>query len=252
MKNWKHIAAKSTLGLLLTGALVSAYLLGSSKRRQVCCNKLEITIVDSIHTPFVSAENIRHYLSTDYGKTIGVPINDLDLYKLEKALDSKDPILKSDAFVTSKGTLNIVVVQRKPIIEFKTPNNGFYCDKDGFQLPLKPDSKVDAMLIEGDIPQESQWMENTIKLVNHINSSIWKDKISRINCNEKGELVLFPKSGREQFIFGHPEDIERKFENMQVYYERIVADKGEGAYNVVDLRFKKQIICKDTEQKKKK
>ena len=39
---------------------------------------------------------------------------------------------------------------------------------------------------------------------------------------------------------------------MRIYYERITADKGDDRYNVVDLRFKGQIVCKDTEEENKK
>ena len=266
MKNWKHIAATSALGLLLTGVLVSSYILGASKRSQVCCNQVEITIVDSLKTPFVKAESVRQYLSNDYGKIIGTPIDSIDLYKIEKVLASKSAILRSDAFITSKGKLSIRVIQRKPVIEFKTPTYGFYCDEEGYLLPLQPNFSIEALIIEGHIPldmadckkgkpeneEDGKWLDSIVRLVNYMNNSIWKNRIAQINSDNNGELTLIAREGNETFIFGHPEDIEGKFEKMKIYYERIVADKGEDAYNVVDLRFKQQIVCKNTEQKKKK
>jgi cell division protein FtsQ len=54
----------------------------------------------------------------------------------------------------------------------------------------------------------------------------------------------------ESFLFGHPKDLEKKFEKMQIYHERITADKGDDRYDVVDLRFKDQIVCRNTKQKK--
>ena len=266
MKNWKNIAAKSALGLLLTGVLVCSYILGSSKRSQVSCNQIDITILDSLKTPFVKSESVKQYLSNDYGKIIGMPIDSIDLYRIEKVLASKSAILRSDAYITSKGTLSVVVTQRKPVIEFQTTAYGFYCDEEGFLLPLQPNFSIEALIIDGHIPldmadckkgrpeneEDSRWLDNIVNLVNHMNSSIWKDKISQITSDHNGELTLISKIGNESFIFGHPEDIAEKFEKMKIYYERIVADKGEEAYNVVDLRFEKQIICKNTEQKKKK
>jgi hypothetical protein len=46
------------------------------------------------------------------------------------------------------------------------------------------------------------------------------------------------------------DEIDTKFEKMQIYYQRITADKGDDAYNIVDLRFEGQIVCKDTEKEK--
>lgn len=264
--NWKHIVLKSILGLLLTGVLVGAYLLGSSKRSKVLCSKVEITIKDSLKTPFVTTESIKQYLKNDYGQIIGVHADSLDLYRIESILNEKSAILKSEACVTGKGTVEILITQRKPMIRFQTPAYGFYCDNEGVLLPLQPNFRTDVMIIDGQIPldltdcekgrpedpQDIQWLNNILSLATHIEGSIWKDRLAQIHCDETGDLIIVPKDGNEKFLFGHPQDIERKFEKMRIYYERILAEKGEDAYNVVDLRYKKQIVCKNTEKKKKK
>lgn len=256
-----------SLGLLLTGVLLGAYLLGDHKRGQTVCDKIEITIIDSLKTPFVTTESIREYLAADYGKIIGMPIDSIDLYKIESILNNKGAILDSDAYLTNKGILSISITQRKPAIRFQTSSYGFYCDINGYLLPLQPNFSTDVLIIDGNIPLDMEdcrngrpespenelWLDKILKMAKYINGSkIWRDRIAQINCNDSGELTIVPKEGKEIFLFGHPEDIDSKFDKMQMYYERILAEKGEDAYNVVDLRFKKQIVCKQSEQKKKK
>lgn len=263
--NWKQIVLKTTLGLLLTAVLAGAYALGSSKRSKVLCSKVEITVKDSLKTPFVTTESIRQYLKNDFGQIIGTSVDSLDLSGIESVLNEKSAILKSEACVTSKGTVEILITQRTPMIRFQTPSYGFYCDKDGVLLPLQKNFRTDVMIIDGHIPlapedcekgrpddpQDAKWLDDILKLAHHIEHSIWKDRIAQIHCNQDGELIIVPKDGNEKFIFGHPEEIESKFDKMKIYYERILAEKGEGAYNSVDLRYKKQIVCKNTEKKKK-
>ena len=92
-----------------------------------------------------------------------------------------------------------------------------------------------------------------MQIAGHINgNAVWKEKIYSIGCEPSGELIIVPKEGRVRFLFGHPADIEEKFEKVRLYYERITADKGDDAYDIVDLRFRDQIVCKDTEMKIKK
>ena len=264
--NWKHIALKSTMGLLLAAVLVCAYILGSGKRGEAVCTKVEITILDSLKTPFVTTESIRQYLKEDFGKIIGVKVDSLDLSRIESVLNSKSAILKSEASVTNQGTVGIVITQRTPMIRFQTPTYGLYCDKEGVLLPLQEDFRTDVMIIDGNIPlsredctngrpkdpKKAKWIDDILKFSIHIESSIWKDRIAQIHCDKDRELTIIPKEGNEKFLFGHPDDIEGKFKKMQIYYERILAEKGNEAYNVVDLRFKKQIVCKNTEKKKNK
>lgn len=263
--DWKHIVLKTTLGLLLTAVLMGAYALGSSKRSKVLCSKVDITVKDSIRTPFVTTESIKQYIKDDFGQIIGTPVDSLNLSRIESVLNEKGAILKSEACVTREGTVQIIITQRTPMIRFQTPSYGFYCDNDGVLLPLQKNFRTDVMIIDGHIPldpqdcekgrpddpQDIKWLDDILKLADHVEHSIWKDRIAQIHCNQDGELIIVPKDGNEKFIFGHPEDIERKFDKMKIYYERILAEKGEGAYDSVDLRYKKQIVCKNTEKKKK-
>lgn len=266
-KNWKNIAKKTALGLLLAVVLIGAYILGSGQRSQTRCAWVDIRIEDSLQTPFVTSKKVKQYLAQEYGRLVGTPMDSIDLSKIENILNSKASIINSNAYKTSTGSLTIMITQRKPVVKFDAGDYGFYCDSEGYLLPLEPDFSGETLVVDGNIPldtadcrrgapvdpEDCRWLEEIVAMAGHINGSdIWKKRIAQITCNASGELTILPKAGREVFLFGRPEDIGQKFEKMQMYYERIVADKGENAYNVVDLRYEKQIICKDTEQKKKK
>lgn len=265
--NWKNILKKISIGLLLTGVLVGAFLLGTNKRSNTRCVDIKVTIEDSIYTRFVTSEAVREYLDADYNGLKGMPIDSIDLHRIEQTLNSKSPILSSTAYITNKGILNISVVQREPAVILQGPDYGFYSTADGYLLPLQPNFSAEVMQIEGHIPidttdcrlgkpqdpQDGEWLDQILKMTDFIRTSkVWKSRIGSITCEPSGELVIKPKDGREQFLFGHPKDIETKFEKMRIYYERITADKGDDRYNVVDLRFKGQIVCKDTEVENKK
>jgi len=265
--NWKQILKKTLMGLLITGVLAGAFLLGFERRRETRCVQINVTIQDSTNTHFVTADAVQAYLAADYKGLMGMPGDSIDLYKIESILNSKSPILESQAYITGKGILNISITQRKPLVEFQCKEYGMYSTADGFLLPLHPDFTDEVIIIDGHIPltmedcragrpekpESLKWLEDIIKVAAHIDGSrMWKGKIVQITCEQSGELVLKPAAGKETFLFGHPNDIERKFEKMQVYYERITADKGDDKYDVVDLRFRNQIVCKDTATAKKK
>lgn len=266
-KNRKHMIWNSIIGLLLAGVLTASYILGSDKRKGILCNKIDITVEDSLTTPYLQSETIRQYLSEDYGKLIGLQMDAIDLRKIESILNAKGGILKSEAYVTNDGSLSITVRQRKPIIRFQTDSYGFYCDRYGFLLPLRENFSCQALLIEGSIPidltdcckgrptdsADSLWLEDILKVAELINSNpIWKDKIAQIHHNESGELSIKPKDGQEIFLLGDMTDIQEKFEKMQIYYEMISPVREEGIYDVVDLRYTKQIVCRNKEQENKK
>ena len=71
-------------------------------------------------------QDILEYLDKGYGKTEGIPVNDLDLKEIEAVLDSQSAVLKSEAYCTKDGVLHIDVTQRKPLMRFQKGTKGFY------------------------------------------------------------------------------------------------------------------------------
>jgi len=69
------------------------------------------------------------------------------------------------------------------------------------------------------------------------------DNFNRITVSDEGDIVLFPTSGNESFIFGQPENIEDKFSRIHKYYSHIKAAKGD-IYGTVNVKYKGQIICR--------
>ena len=92
-KNWKNIAKKASLGLLLAVVLIGAYLLGSNNRSQTRCAWVVINVEDSLKTPFVTSKKVKQYLSQDYGKLIGVPIDSIDVFKIENILKDRKSVV---------------------------------------------------------------------------------------------------------------------------------------------------------------
>lgn len=262
--SWKRTVFNICFGVFLTVVLAGALILGRNDRKEIRCLKVQITIEDSASVRFVTGKAVRGYLQTDYKGLVGMPLDSIDLHRVEDILDSKSAILSSEAYVTRDGVLNVRITQREPLVRFQAADYGFYADADGYLFPLQESFTSNIHIVDGKIPLDTadcrngrpadagkrKWLDNVVELVKYLNGSpVWKDRIVQIACRENGELVMVPESGRERFIFGDPDLIEDKFEKMELYYKRIAVGKEDVDYDHVDLRFSGQIVCKETERK---
>ena len=244
---------------LLAGIASLSVWAGKQSRKAIKCTGLQVLIKDSLENDFVSAEDIRRYLDREYGAYMGQPIDSIDLNKIEKIIDGRSAVRKSEAYVSKDGMLNISVTQRKPAVRFQKGDSGFYADSEGCIFPLQSTYASHVQIIDGDIPldmksghkgrienpEQRKWFESVMKIVNHIEQSrIWKDRIVQIHVTKGGELILVPREGNERFIFGQPEDIAGRFAKMEKYYTSIVPNKGKGHYRTVDLKYRGQIVCR--------
>lgn len=252
--------------VLGTGAIAAILLclavsagISRSTRSGILCSGISVTIRDSAENRFVSEEDIKEYIAKEYGKTGEAPVKDLDLKKIESILDSRSAVLKSEAYCTKDGMLNISVTQRKPIMRFQKKGSGFYADADGYIFPMKEGRASYVIVIDGNIPldlgnagkgkatsgEERIWLDRITGLVTYMDRHrVWGEDIVQIHVQDNGDLIMIPREGREKFIFGKPVSVEEKFALMERYYTSIVPAMGKDRYSSVDVRYKGQIICR--------
>lgn len=257
-KTVRHII-NGVSGALLAACLVVAYMSGVSCRAPLKCTGLNVVIADSSMNRFVSKADVKKFLDKEYGEYVGMLLDSIDLAKVEKIIDGRSAVNKSEAYTTRDGMLNVKVTQRTPIVRFQKSDGGFYADAEGFLFPLQSSYASRVQVIDGDIPlkansgykgeitdeKERAWLGKVIDLVNYMeNSRTWKDKIVQITVCDGGELIMVPREGTERFHFGQPDEIQEKFRKMEKYYTAIVPAKGEKEYSVVNLEYDGQIVCR--------
>ena len=258
-KSFKYILT-GFCGLALAAVIVAACVAGTRSRQHVRCTGLEVAVLDSMQNSFVSKADIKGYIDKEYGRYVGTVIDSIDLVRIEEIIDGRSAVMKSQAYVTRDGILHVEVTQRKPVVRFQKKDGGFYADAEGYIFPLQKSYASHVQVIDGNIPlaagsgfkgaiddpKEKAWFESMMKVVNYIEGSkVWRDKIVQISVDSGKDLILIPREGKEQFLFGQPTDIEDKFRKMEKYYTHIVPAKGEGHYKYVNLKFKGQIVCKE-------
>lgn len=257
-KTVRHII-NGVSGALLAACLVVAYMSGVSCRAPLKCTGLNVVIADSSMNRFVSKADVKKFLDKEYGEYVGMLLDSIDLAKVEKIIDGRSAVNKSEAYTTRDGMLNVKVTQRTPVVRFQKSDGGFYADAEGFLFPLQSSYASRVQVIDGNIPlkansgykgeitdeKERAWLGKVIDLVNYMeNSRTWKDKIVQITVCDGGELIMVPREGTERFHFGQPDEIQEKFRKMEKYYTAVVPAKGEKEYSVVNLEYDGQIVCR--------
>ena len=183
------------VGALIIGTMGVAVLMGRQSRKPLVCKGLEVVVLDSLENDFVSRKDVKIFLEKEYGSYLGRQLDSIDLHKVEKIIDGRSAVLKSEAFVTKDGILHIEVTQRKPVVRFQKADGGFYADQDGYIFPLQSSYASYVQIIDGEIPintksgykgeiedpAQKEWFDKVMQLVNFIESSSWKDKIVQIH-----------------------------------------------------------------------
>ncbi len=254
MKNKVRILVSATAIVAFTILFLIICKANEKQRNLLTCSGLEVEFTDSYN--FVTEDDIKEWISAFYGNYIGQRLDSVGLAGIEKLLDSKSAVLKSEAYTTPDGVLNIKLSQREPVLRFQKADTGFYIDERGYIFPLQENYSARVPIIDGHIPifyaegykgeprdeKEAEWLSSVLRMVNYMKScKIWSNNIVQISVNENMDLILVPREGNEKFIFGGPDDFEDKFSRIEKYYQYIQPDK---EYTSVCVKYDNQIICK--------
>lgn len=228
------------------------------RRTRTCQGKgsLDVTIADSLERQFVRKADVARWLEKEYRAYAGLPLDSVDLNRIEKLVGAHSVVRDAQAWLTDDGVLHVELSQRQPVVRFDDGTNGYYADATGFVFPLQSQGSADVPVVNGHIPMkiprgfkgtpadaaEKAWLDKMIGLINTITGTVWEHNIVKITVNTKGDLVLTPREGQEQFIFGEPVRVQEKLRLMKAYYESVVPARP--GYRTVDLRYRGQLVCR--------
>lgn len=252
----RYVIAASVATVFAAGM---CFLLHESReqRSMIDCGKLSVNFLDSLR--FVSEQDIRDYIAESYGNFNGQKLDSVDLAEIEEILESKSAVMNTEAWITDDGVLHIDITQRAPVLRFQNGEKGFYVDDRGFILPLHHSYTAPVPLVSGNIPiniedgykgeaasqEERQWISGMLGLNSFITGSkIWKERISGIEIVDNGDIVLTIDGREESFIFGDSGELREKFSKIGKYFDYILPHKGDGYYNIVNVKYNKQIVCR--------
>lgn len=232
-----------------TGTLVK------ESRAESLCTGLSAVVKDSLENKIISSGEICDIVRKS-GFVRGKCIDSIDLFSIEKMLDARGEILKSEVYSADNGVLYIEVSQRKPVMRFESGQASFYSDDKGYLFPIY--NHVQVPVVTGAVPisyeagskghagtpGEEEWLEGMTRLAAYIESNeFWHNQIEQIDI-ENGDIVFYMRQGEQKVIFGNTSDIDVKFRKLATFYKSVVPEVGWDRYKTVNLKYKNQIICK--------
>ncbi|MBR1632564.1 MAG: hypothetical protein IJ686_02295 [Bacteroidales bacterium] len=259
MKKYLKYLVCTAITLVLITLLALAYGSASKSRYLVDVpdNGIEVSFRDDYR--FVSSDDIKGYINKYYGSVYGYRTDSLNLAGMERMLDRQSAVLKSQVWSTADGIVHVSVSQRKPVMRFQRPGGSFYIDDRACIFPLQKGHSALVPVVDGDIPvnvpagykgpapdaKSAAWLTEMLELAAFMKrSGIWEENIAQITVDGEGNLTMIPRSGRERFFFGKPDDPAGKFARMSDYYRYILPEKGEGYYRSVNVKYDGQVICR--------
>lgn len=205
----------------------------------------------------ITPQEIEKIVRKGMGKSaFGLKIADVNPTDLEALLMQEPMVNNVKVFFDAKNKLRIKIKQREPLVRVMDKYGvSYYLDYEGKKFPVSKHFTARVPIITGDIEvyeEDFLYLKNfNLKHVFLLARDLSQDKFYRALAEQfviksDGTIIIVPKWGDEEIVFGSYGNVEEKLENLMVYYKQIQPAQGWKKYKSINLSYKGQIICVNT------
>jgi len=258
---------KRLFSILFWLALIAYYFLAlgfvSDRRHEQVCTSLNVNVVDSTRSRFVTAKDIFQMVDNRSQKITGIRFDSINIPAIEQRLANLTPIRRANIYKTINGTVHIDVMQRTPVLRvINRYGESYYLDEQGELLQhsgrycahvlvangyinLRPEQKNYNVFTTEAVSEKRNIMRELYALANYINSDkFWKAQIQQIYVNEDGDFELIPLVGAHVIVFGAFDKPDMKFSKLELFYRNGLSVMGWNTYDVINLKYEGQIVSR--------
>lgn len=226
-------------------------------RQQGLVQKLKVDIIENPDSlEFIREEDVRDILFEDFGNYLeGQAVGRINVSQVEDSLSANDFIESADVYVDAKNQVHVSIKQKEPLVRvIDVSGETYYLDKKGERFPTTLRFAARVLTITGDLGVfvenfreiDNNRLRKAFALAEYIHKNVFLDaQIEQLHIEPSGEAILVPKLGNHNIYFGQPdEDIQNKFERLEVFYKEGLSREGWDKYQKISLAFKGQVVAK--------
>ncbi|WP_029282992.1 hypothetical protein [Pedobacter sp. R20-19] len=222
------------------------------KKQNVKCTDVKILIPGADN--FIEREEIDAILKEDQGVLLGRNLEQINIHKIEKKLQSNPYIAFAKVYVDMDGVLNIEVKQRQPIVRIlNETGQDFYIDNDGLKMPTSSNFTANVLVATGHIAEvfgsrvdtlHTKLARDLYKTAQYIKKdTLWDAQIEQVVVDQQNDMELIPRVGNQRIILGNADSLEKKMNNLLIFYKKAMPQVGWEAYKTINIKYTNQIVC---------
>lgn len=214
--------------------------------------------------PVVRNEENNHFLNRDdvveivediQGKPLEeTPRGEVKIAEIEEGLRENPYVKKAEVFKELRGNVVAELELRKPLARvLYEDGSGFYLDQDYQKLDLSHKYSANVVLVRGVeweplMPRDSIASEEVIEMKEFLTyvegDEFLRSQISEVVRDDNGELTLYSEVGDLVIEFGKPVRIEDKFDNMKLFFDKVLNQVGWDQYEEISLKYRGQVVAR--------
>lgn len=228
---------------MLWGLLIAGIFWARGKSHDVKCKGIEVEVVNDDNLPFVTPAAIKEELERNHISVVNHPVWQVDIDKIEGILAKSPYIEFAQCYLTAEGSLRVKVSQLVPVVRVFDGDNSYYLNKDGKKMRATASYHADVPIIRGHFDNRYP-ATRLLPLVQYVNNdSALNALVTMYNVQDSNNIFLIPSIYGHVINFGNIDNIESKFEKLQLFYRRVMPERGWMTFDTISVKWNHQVVA---------
>ena len=255
MNKRRKISVRRILQVLLTLVATTACVIGILSAARIENGKvlsgIDVQIENGRKYHFLNEQDVKNMLIDNRHIDINrTPLGQLNIHVMEDIIISNPWVGEAQVYVDNNRLMHVNVTQRVPVARiFEENGNSYYIDTTLSDLPLS-ERYVYYTTVVTNMPElKNDSMSKSLKaqvlrLVNFVEKdTFWNAQVSQIVVDSDYTFEIVPVLGNQRILLGDTSRLEEKFGDLFLFYKNTLNRIGWDKYQMLDLRFKDQVIA---------
>ena len=226
--------------ILMLVLVVVLYAFTSNKNKRKVISTPKINFVGDTHL-FITQDAVSKLLIQNYGGVKNVTKETLDLNLLENTLNTNDFIESAQVYLSVDGVLQASVKQKKPLARVLA-EKAYYVANNGDYMPLSNNYSERVPFVTGEVNKKE--LATIYRVAKKINDDEFlKQNVVQIHQYNDKTIAFKLRKCNFNVYLGDLTYLDKKINNLKVFYKKAVKDKLLKKYKRVNLQFENQVVC---------
>ena len=181
-------------------------------------------------------------------------VRELDLRVIEEVLNEDERVKNAEVYIDAANRLNVRIQQKQPVIRiYDDSNTSYYLDEEGDKINVRPGVAIRVPVATGFIELYNKALidgtaNSALEKVLFVAREIQNDEylnalVEQVDVNDKKEIVLIPKIGRQKILLGGIDNFDEKVYKLKLMYKDGLPLEGWRKYSVLKLNYRGSVYA---------
>ena len=228
---------------MLAIVLVAGILWAREKSRGEVCTAVNVEVINSDSTAFVTPQGVLADLKSQGVKLVGKRLASIDASEFEVAL-RKSPYLESaDVVKCQDGRVLIRVSQLVPVLRVFDGEQSYYVNRAGKRMAATANYHSDVPIVQGHFTKKYP-ATRLLPLIDYVErDSLLRSLVTMYQVHDTNNIIIVPEFSGHVVNIGNASGFENKFAKLKLFYKEVMPKRGWNTFDTISVKWNHQIVA---------